>query len=136
MTIRVDGIDDVLRDLNREISGIKNRSRSGLMAAGLKVEAESKRRVPREYGNLVNSAYTRRAPDNPDAVEIGYSAEYAVYVHENMEQRLQGEPRPSGLGVYWGPSGQPKYLESALRDLQGEILETIRQHARVTGTIR
>lgn len=49
------------------------------------------------------------------SVVVGYEAKYAVHVHEDMEQKLRGLPRPSGIGVYWGPNGQPKFLEQPAR---------------------
>lgn len=53
--------------------------------------------------------------DNNPSVIVGFEAAYALYVHENKEQRLKGQPRPSGIGVYWGPKGQPKFLEEPAR---------------------
>jgi hypothetical protein len=51
------------------------------------------------------------------SVIVGYTAFYALFVHENMEMKLAGQPRPSGLGVYWGPSGAgPKFLERPARE--------------------
>lgn len=131
MTATVNNIDKVLENLNKEISKIENRSSAGLMAAGLKVQALAQRRVPVEYGNLRASAFTRKTPEDPLSVEVGFTAAYAVYIHENMEQTLKGQPRPSGLGVYWGPDGQPKFLESALNELQNEIVQIIVKYAKV-----
>lgn len=51
------------------------------------------------------------------AFEIGFSAPYAIYVHENLEQKWKGRPRrpsPPKKGVYWGPAGGPKYLTRAI----------------------
>lgn len=66
------------------------------------------------------------------SVVVGYTAAYALFVHENMEMKLEGQPRPSGLGVYWGPEGAgPKFLEGPARenrDVLAEIVKTaIRQ---------
>lgn len=151
MAAAVKGTQDVLRRLNSELAGIAGRSMGGLLAGGLKVQALSQRRVPIEYGNLRASAYTRKAANigtaggavargiigglatEPLAVEVGYSASYALFVHENMQQKLKGQRRPSGLGVYWGPAGQPKYLESAVVELagSGELVRTVADHARM-----
>lgn len=60
-----------------------------------------------------------------DAI-VGYTAAYALYVHENMEMKLAGEPRPSGLGVYWGPNGGPKFLEQPARELAPQMREMIK----------
>lgn len=130
MTDAVEGLEDVLANLNREIDGIKGRTVAGLLAAGLLVEGESNRRVPVEYGNLRGSSYARRAQDDPRAVEVGYTANYAVFVHENLEQKLAGEPRPSGLGTYWNPGG-PKFLERALNENRDSILAIIQRRASV-----
>jgi hypothetical protein len=128
----VKGMDKVLQNLNKEISGIENRSMGGLLAAGLAhVQAPSQKRVPVEYGNLRGSAFTRKAQDGDLAVEVGFSAASALFVHENMEQKLKGEPRPSGLGTYWGPDGQPKFLESTVNENSDKIVDTVAAHARV-----
>lgn len=52
------------------------------------------------------------------SVAVGYTAYYALYVHENLDPVTMGMsiPRPSGLGVYWGPNGQPKFLEEPFRN--------------------
>lgn len=55
------------------------------------------------------------------SVLVGFTAAYALAVHENEGQVLKGLPRPSGLGEYWGPDGQPKFLEQPARELASEI---------------
>lgn len=83
------------------------------------------------------------AHDNP-IVAVGYTASYALYVHENTEMKLKGLPRGQGFGrdsesgavvvppallktgkaggknrgFYWDPQGkaQPKFLETPLRE--------------------
>lgn len=132
MSASVEGLDDVLRNLNREIDGIENRTMAGLMAGGLIVQGESQKHTPVEYGNLRASAYTRKVPEDALTVEVGYTSEYAVYVHENLEAKWAGKPRPSGLGVYWGPKGTPKFLENAVRDKAKSVLNAIRKYAKVS----
>lgn len=129
------GLDKVLKNLNKKVSQIEGRTIGGLLAAGAIVQAESQRRVPVEYGNLRASAFTRKALDtrNKKAVEVGYTAAYAMFVHENIEQKLKGEPRPSGLGVYWGPDGEPKFLENAFREKEADILSAIESRVRLGG---
>jgi len=127
----VRGFDEVMRNLNEQINGIKDRSMAGLLEVGLKIEARSNQRVPREYGNLAASSYTRKAQDEAIAVEIGYTAEYALYVHEDLEMSLKGEPRPSGLGVYWGPNGENKFLEKTIRENTDLIVKIIKKRAEL-----
>lgn len=59
-----------------------------------------------------------KVKDADCSVAVGYTAAYALYVHENLDPKTMGLsiPRPSGLGVYWGPSGQPKFLEGPFRE--------------------
>lgn len=125
------GLANVLKNLNREIDAIEGNSMAGLLAGGLVVQGEAQRRVPREYGNLVGSAYTRKAQNDANAVEVGFTAEYAIWVHENREATLKGEERPSGLGVYWGPNGEPGFLANAVRAKMRAIVNMVRAYARV-----
>jgi hypothetical protein len=85
------------------------------------VQGKAQENTPVEYGNLRGSAYTNKIPKG---AEVGFSAEYAIYVHENLEQKLKGEPRPSGLGTYWNPGG-PKFLERAVTENLDEISDLV-----------
>lgn len=126
--MRIEGTEQVLQNMNAKINEIRGVTIGGLLAGGLVVQREAQKRVPVDTGNLRASAYTRRAMEPGEkAVEVGFEAAYAVFVHENMEQKLKGERRPSGRGVFWGPRGRPKFLESALYDKMDEVLAAIRR---------
>ena len=124
-----------MNELNRALSDlapeVTKEVEAGLYAGGLVIQAEAQKNTPVEFGNLRGSAYTQRAMFG-SGVEVGYSAEYAIYVHENMEQTLAGEPRQSGLGTYWNPGG-PKVLERAVTEKADEVLDQVR--ARVEKAI-
>jgi hypothetical protein len=63
------------------------------------------------------------------SVVVGYTASYALFVHENMEMKLKGQPRPSPHhGRYWDPQdrAQPKFLEAPARYLQPELRKMIK----------
>lgn len=126
-----DSVKTVIGRLNSQINAIENRSMAGMLEAGLIVERQAKVWTPREYGNLIGSAYTRKSMDEKMTVEVGYSASYAVYVHENLQQKWKGKPRSSGLGVYWGPAGRPRFLYQAYVTKQKEVLAAIAKHARI-----
>lgn len=126
----VRGFDEVVGNLNAEIRRIKGGAIEGLLAGGLIVQGDAQRNVPVEHGNLRASAYTRKSPTNPNVIEVGFTAAYAVFVHEDMEQTLKGQPRPSGLGTYWNPGG-PKFLERSLDENRGRVLDEIRRRARI-----
>lgn len=129
VTISVLGKDELLANLKGRFNLVKKNTQAGMLAAGLKVQRLSQQRVPVDTGNLRASAYTQRSPDVQLAVEVGYTAAYALFVHENVGQVLAGQPRASGRGVYWGPHGQPKFLESALLDLKDDIVHMIAEYA-------
>jgi hypothetical protein len=74
-----------------------------------------------------------------DRIVVGYEAYYAVYVHESVEMKLQGVPRPSGIGRYWDPQGQAeaKFLERAVRSLtySGELSRIVVKVAKSTKSV-
>ncbi len=78
------------------------------------------------------------------SVSVGYNAAYAIYVHENKEMKLKGEPRtgkhPSGQarkGNYWDPPsrGQSKFLEQPLRENRNEIGAVVRKSYKRTNNL-
>lgn len=129
--VKVTGQQKVLANLNKEIKGIKNRTLDGLLAGGLIILRESNEHVPVEHGFLRASGYARKAKDNRQAVEIGYTSRYAVFVHESVEEILRGKPRQSGIGVYWGPKGHSQFLLRAVTSKQDDVLKAVRLRARV-----
>ena len=61
-------------------------------------------------------------------VIVGYTANYAVYVHEAVGMKLKGVKRsPPGKGKYWDPQGraQAKFLEEPARTMKDEIAKDI-----------
>lgn len=117
--VRIDGIGKVLKNLNRSVVGIKSKSRQGLQAAALLVLGTSKELTPVDTGNLRGGTYTKLfgGRDNPGA-EIGYTAAYAVFVHERTE-------------LHHKAPTQAKFLETALKQKAKRVLEIIRKTARI-----
>lgn len=70
-----------------------------------------------------------------NTVEVGYSAPYAIIVHELVEEKLKGIPRPSGRGVYWGPHGQSKFLDKPAVALRAQIAGRISAVTKSTGSV-
>ncbi len=128
-----DTANSIAAKLTAELARIKGQSIAGLLEVGLRVERDAKLKVPREYGALVGSGYTQKSPSVEGAVEVGFTSDYAVYVHENLEQKLKGQPRPSGKGVYWGPDGEPRFLAKAADKAVEYAAEVIAKHAAVKG---
>lgn len=99
------GINEVLRNLNKEIMKLKQRTTAGLWEAGLEVKAKSMDKTPVSLhgGNLKASHYViAYTGSTGPVVEIGLTAAYAPYVHERMELRHR--------------VGQAKFLETALQE--------------------
>lgn len=71
-------------------------------------------------------------------VIVGYTAAYAIYVHERVEMKLKGQPRrkPS-KGKYWDPQGraQAKFLEEPARTLQPELARIVVEVYKTTGSM-
>lgn len=127
MGARVTGTAEVMRALNKQIAAIEGRTRDGLLQAGLFVESEAVPITPHSGqmgGTLRNSAFTdATAPgEKPVAVRVGYTAEYAAYVHEMPESNK-----------FTSPGTGPKFLQRAVSENVREILAIIQRNARVPG---
>lgn len=80
------------------------------------------------------------------SVIVGYTAAYALYVHERIEMKWKGLPRPGSStysyknkdgtsrsvqshGFYWDPQGraQAKFLETPARRYQDQIGDIVRK---------
>lgn len=81
--------------------------------------------LERLVGKLRGMAAKAKA-DKEASVLVGYTAEYAIYVHEDMEAEWLGQPRKSGKGVYWGPSLYgPKFLEGPFREFKTVLFQIV-----------
>jgi len=121
MAVKIEGLDALNKRLSELPKELQAAGERGAFASALMVQGEAQNRVPVEYGNLRGSAYTNKVLKG---AETGFSAEYAIFVHENLEQKLKGEPRPSGLGTYWNPGG-PKFLEKAVNENLDQISDLV-----------
>lgn len=129
------GLRDVVYSLNKEIEKVKNYSQKGLISGGNKVLKAAKALTPIDTGNLRNSAYIDfhsrfgygSSTELRPAVFIGYTAVYALAVHERVEEKLRGVPRKTGSkkGKYWD-SGESKFLEKALINKRQEVLKSVK----------
>jgi hypothetical protein len=80
---------------------------------------QSKKLTPVDTGNLKGSHYVKMeesAAGNPVA-RIGCTAEYAIYVHENLEAHH--------------PTGQAKFLETAFKLMSKKAIEIVARTAKV-----
>jgi len=120
---KLKGMDNVLRNLNKEIEKMGGSSGKGLIksAALLRrsMDTESPL-IPVDLGNLRVSWFTDlRKHSNGYEMRLGFTANYAWYVHENVGANFK---RP-GAGA--------KFFEAALKRNTDKILDIIKKEAKV-----
>lgn len=77
----------------------------------------------------LKAKYANSGDPNPGVV-VGYTAAYALYVHENVEMKWKGKKRRKPhKGFYWDPQGrgQAKFLEGPARELKQEFQRIVRE---------
>ncbi len=120
--ITITGTPRVLANLKRSNSTIAAGVERGLKLAGVFLQAESQRIVPVDLGILKGTADTRNVGgsgfDADIVVHYGAGADYAVYVHENLQAKHK-----SGK--------QAKYLEQPARQKKNEIIRIIKKEAKI-----
>jgi hypothetical protein len=130
----VSGLTEVIARLREAQKKTGEGIARGLKKAGLMLQRESQLRVPVNFGNLKASAFTRAQGEGYSTVVIvGYTAAYALYVHESVGMKLQGLPRPKGRGHYWDPQGkeQAKFLEEPARSMAKQLRQVILNEGKV-----
>ena len=168
MSVKFEGLDKVVANLNKEIAKRETKCQAGLVQAGLLIRAESQKLTPVVTGNLRNSAYVvsskgahagqgGRVQDPGSHVNvmnrskgecqtsaspmviIGFSANYAIFVHENPRAGKTGgvslkgavyKPEVGSGRIVYSTVGQWKFLEVALKSNQRRILSLIAGKAK------
>lgn len=105
-------------NLKKALADMKSRAKKGMFLAVALVKRESQKRTPVDEGNLKGSHYTSVQTDS-DGVkgEIGLTADYAIYVHEDLEA--------------FHPTGEAKFLENAVKENEHSIITLIQKAAKV-----
>jgi len=110
----VTGVPGVINGMKAVKKGLEGELRLGLIRAGLFIQRESMLIVPVDTANLKNSAFTRaRGFGALTVVTVGYTAAYAVYVHED-----ENATHKAGK--------ENKFLESVVRNKRKIILGIIK----------
>lgn len=148
----LEGVDSVLKNVNRASMKMAKAAEKGLLTAGAHLRNESLKIVPVQMGNLAASAY---APRNVGGkgfmadVVVGYTAEYAVWVHEipnpphahgkefNVKHAAEiaaakGTAKGTAKGGMFNrrPDEQWKFLEKPMRTERRNILQIIRNYIK------
>lgn len=113
--------------LEREIVRSNDDQEAGLREGARLVRREAIPLTPKLSGNLRRRFFVV-AEKLPDGARAGVfnDAPYAARVHEAVEMRLAGVPRPASIGggTYWD-RGEPKFLEKSIDRNRRQILEAI-----------
>ena len=112
--IEFSGLETVMKNLNQAVKDIGGaRSRAGMRRALQFIKKESLALTPIDIGNLRGSVFTEVTNEGENIVgTIGYTAEYAVYVHEINKNYTVGQ---------W------KFLEKPIAENHDRILAEIVQ---------
>lgn len=98
------------------------------------IQATAATYTPVDTSNLINSSF-KSVSFGPTNVygRIGYTAEYAAYVH-NASGTLKGLPRPKrngrSQGVFWGPGGEPKFLLKGAKEAEPLLRSILKKEMR------
>lgn len=147
MVAKVRGIRESKAGLAKIINDVKGRKivrgiRESLMLIG----TEAAVMTPIDTSNLINSQYQDVNLIGTKVVgTIGYSAEYAAYVHD-ASGKLKGKPRSSvaafqtgegrtafasNQGNFWDPHGEPQFLTKAVKKTRKQRAEIMRKELKV-----
>lgn len=128
---RIDGIENVVANINRELMEIKARSEIGMVAAASFVLNDTDKTpplIPIDQGDLRSSRFIKplKKPGSGDPyVELGFGTKYAAAVHEMMQS-------PSGKPIKWKrPGSGPKFLQASLTRNATRIVEIISHFAEI-----
>lgn len=137
---KIQGMDEVIKNLNVELNKIKGKTTKGLIEASIYVHRQMETvspKIPIDTSNLCHSYFVTinktgsvegQAPSDVEAkvksrrdptMALGFGANYALFVHENMEARFNR------------PGSGPKFLETHLKNGQSKILEIIKQNIKI-----
>lgn len=137
--VKIEGIKQLVKNAGMYRRNFAFAIERGLKRGGLFLQRESQKLVPVNTGNLKASATTRAINSGLDTqVQVGYTAKYAIFVHEAVEMKLKGLPRGAAgkgkgyRGHYWDPrgKGQAKFLEQPAKEKRKEIRDIVVKAAR------
>lgn len=116
----IKGFDSVLRNLNKEIKGIKDRSMSGLIESAILIRRDmdiTPPIIPIDTGTLRASWYTQPFRFAfKIGIVMGFTANYAMIVHERTDP-----------GINWKrPGSGPKFFEASIKRNISNILSIMK----------
>lgn len=121
----IKGFDKVLSNLNRELRNIEERTMKGLLKAAVHIRRDMRHTpplIPYKTGNLESSWHVDPFPlAQGPVIVMGFSANYALYVHERLDPDIDWTRKNSG----------PKFFEYAVKRNTKKVLEIIGNEAKI-----
>lgn len=116
------GMDGVISNLDKHVKSVESKALKGVVNASFFIERETDTtfpKVPVDLGNLRQSFF-RETTSTATRVScmLGYTANYAIYVHEKPNQKFQR------------PEAGYKWLEHHLFSNKKAILEIIQKEIK------
>lgn len=129
------GVVTFLSKLGKEAQRRSHAVEIGLKRCGMLLLRESMRIVPVDTGFLRRSGkVVTTGVGNTTVVQVGYSAAYSVFVHENLDvahgdvfNQKYAEQIKAGLMKSRGPNQQAKFLEQPFVELRPEFLRIMKE---------
>lgn len=129
------GVANFLSKLGKEAQRRSHAAEVGLKRCGALLLNESMKLVPVDTGFLRRSGkIVATGLGNTAVVQVGYSAAYSVFVHENLDvahgdvfNQKYAEQIKAGLMKSRGPNQQAKFLEQPFVELRPEFLRIMKE---------
>lgn len=130
---RIHGIEEVMGGINTHLKKMHFASMRGMLKAAAFIRRDMEKvepKIPVDTGNLRSSWFVTPVKNihGNHGVIMGFSANYAVYVHEAVEATFGVA---GGGRMNWNrPGSGPKFLESAIKRNTHEIFRIIAEENR------
>lgn len=126
MGFEIKGFDEVKKNLAKEIAKIKRDSMNGLKESAILVRFDMDKKsplIPIDTGNLRQSWFITPL-DAQLALIMGFSANYAVFVHEMIGD--------AGKKINWNrPGSGAKFFEASLKRNTNNILKILAKNTKI-----
>jgi hypothetical protein len=129
---RIEGIENVTRNINAKLMTMKGKTAVGLVEAAnyIMVDADSRTPplVPEDKGDLRASTFTKALKDpvtGDPYVLYGYEKNYAAAVHEMLFS-------PTGKPINWSrPGSGPRWFEASIKRNAPRVIQIVSKYAQV-----